>query len=98
MCVRASWICSSHSSIIPSLRLGFRICEPDVCSCVCVTPCSLILVPRCAGVLLAPRHSPRDLRLLQHPGVSELIPAFQSEENIGVGKAARGEQMKLMAL
>lgn len=65
---------------------------------VCVTQCSLILVPRCAGVLLAPRHSPGDLRLLQHPGVSELIPAFQSEENIGVGKAARGEQMKLMAL
>lgn len=52
----------------PFIMAGFRSAN--------LTQCSPLLVPRCAGVLLAPRHSPGDLRLLQHPGVSQLVSMF----------------------
>lgn len=59
----------NQSSVIFSLSLPLK---KILCVCVCVSPC----LPRCIGVILAPGHSPGDLRLLQHPGVSSLFIAM----------------------
>lgn len=95
-CVPPSRSSFSRSAVVLSLSPGFRSLN--------LTQCSPLLVPRCAGVLLAPRHSPGDLRLLQHPGVSELVFYFfkkgnseeekEGEEEAGSKETARGERVK----